>query len=267
VSKEEAESELTALSKKSPWLAFGGISAPDLGLFSMLGSTTTVEFPNEASLSENFPFLPPDLKPKEPANCNLGEPGCKLLPVTNEAEFGFGVNVGTSPPSLIAAQVHAGKGIEETANEDGLHGWSDEGALTPLRRYAEMLSGTDVPNADGSEWYFPERLTIDTGAVAEGNANPAQEVLGEHAIFGHELPTSLKILAIDSELDKFLGSGNTLEAAEILAEQSSIPKENLTLIDREETYAHNDPAGAEPAGEGIEGNIFFKELKTYLDDM
>jgi pimeloyl-ACP methyl ester carboxylesterase len=264
VSKEEAEAELTALSHKSPWLAFGGISAPDLGLFSMLGSTATVLSPEEASLTGNFPFLPEDLKPREPAGCKLGEPGCKVIPVTNEAQFGFDVNVGTSPPSLIAAQVHAGKGIEETAKEDGLRGWDGEGALTPLRRYAEMLSGTGLPYADGSEWYFPERLTIDTGAVAEGNANPAQEVLDEHAIFGHDLPTSLKILAIDTELDKFLGSGNTLQAAEVLAEQSGIPKENLTLIDEEESYAHNDPAGADPVSEGIEGNIFFKELKAYL---
>lgn len=45
------------------------------------------------------------------------------------------------------------------------------------------------------------------GPIAEGNANPAQEVLGEHAIHGHELPKSLKILAIDTELDRFLGSG------------------------------------------------------------
>ena len=65
-----------------------------------------------------------------------------------------------------------------------------------------MLAGTGIHRADGDEWYFPERLTIDTGAVAEGNDNPAQEVLGEHAIHGHELPTSLKILAISTELDK-----------------------------------------------------------------
>jgi pimeloyl-ACP methyl ester carboxylesterase len=265
VSKEEAEQELTTLAHKSPWLAFGGIPAPDLGLFSMLGSTATVLFGEEGSLTQSFPFLPEDLKPTEPAGCKLSEPGCKLVATTNEAEFGFGVNVGTSPPTLIAAQVHAGKGIEETAKEDGLHGWNGEGALTPLRRYAEMLSGTDLPYGDGSEWYFPERLTIDTGAVAEGNANPAQEVLDEHAIFGHSLPTSLKILAIDTELDKFLGAGNTLQAAEILAEQSGIPKENLTLINREETYSHNDPAGGDPVGEGVEGNIFFKELKAYLE--
>jgi pimeloyl-ACP methyl ester carboxylesterase len=265
VSKEEAEAELTALSHKSPWLAFGGIPAPDLGLFSMLGSTATVEFPEEASLTTNFPFLPEDLKPREPANCKLSEPGCKVIPVTNEAQFGFDVNVGTSPPSLVAAQVHAGKGIEETAKEDGLRGWDGEGALTPLKRYAEMLSGTDLPYGDGSEWYFPERLTIDTGAVDEGNANPAQEVLDEHAVFGHDLPTSLKILAIDSELDKVFGSGTSLQEAEILAEQSGIPKENLTLIEAENTYAHNDPAGADPVAEGIEGNVFFKELKAYLE--
>ena len=27
---------------------------------------------------------------------------------------------------------------------------------------------------DGTEWYFPQRLTDDTGAVDNGNANPAQ---------------------------------------------------------------------------------------------
>ena len=62
--------------------------------------------------------------------------------------------------------------------------------------------------ADGSEWYFPERLTIDTGAVGNGINNPAQAVLGEHAIHGTELPTSLHILAINSELDKLFGAAS-----------------------------------------------------------
>jgi hypothetical protein len=252
VTATAAEESLKKLSEKSPWLAFGGIPSPFLGLFSALGSGATVEFPEEASLAQSFPLLPPELDAKN----SKGE----VIPVTNEAEFGYGVNVGTSPPGLIAAQVHAGKGVEETAKEDGLHGWNGEGAITPLKRYAEMLAGTGL-NVDGSEWYFPERLTIDTGAVADGNPNPAQEVLGEHAIFGHELPKSLKILAIDTELDKFLGGGNTLEAAEILAAQSGIPSENLTLINEEETYSHNDPAGAYPTNE------FFNQLVPYLEGL
>lgn len=255
VSKEKAEEELTKLSKSgTPWLAFGGIGSPFLGLFSSLGAQSTVQAPEEASLAEDFSLLPADLKP-------TNEKG-ELIPVTNEAEFGFGVNVGSSPASLIAAQVHAGQGLEETAKEDGLTGWNGTGALSPIRRYAEMLAGSGINNADGDEWYFPERLTIDTGAVADGNDNPAQEVLGEHAIHGHELPKTLKILAINSELD---GPGfSTLTAAETLAEQSEIPAENLTLIDRGTEYAHNDPAAAEPEG-NIEGNAFYAGLVPFLE--
>jgi pimeloyl-ACP methyl ester carboxylesterase len=258
VSREKAEEELTKLSKAgSPWLAFGGIGSPFLGLFSSLGAMSTLQAPEEASLAEGFSLLPADLKPTN----GKGE----LIPVTNEAEFGFGVNVGSSPASLIAAQVHAGQGLEETAKEDGLTGWNGSGAISPLRRYAEMLAGSGISGADGDEWYFPERLTIDTGAVADGNDNPAQEVLGEHAIHGHELPKSLKILAINSELDKAVGPGfSTLTAAETLAEQSGIPAENLTLIDKETEYAHNDPAAAEPEG-NIEGNAFYSGLVPFLE--
>jgi pimeloyl-ACP methyl ester carboxylesterase len=257
VSKEKAEEELAKLSKNTPWLAFGGIGSPYLGLFSSLGAQSAVQAPEEASLAEGFPLLPSYLKP-------TNEKG-ELIPATNEAEFGFGVNVGTSPPSLVAAQVHAGAGLEETAKEDGLHGWNGTGAISPLRRYAEMLAGTDTKQADGDEWYFPERLTIDTGAVDEGNANPAQEVLDEHAIHGHELPTSLKILAISSELDKaFGGGGSVLTDAETLAAQSGIPAENVTLIDKESEYAHNDPVAGDPEG-NIEGNAFYASLVPYLE--
>ena len=255
VSAERAEEELAKLSKGSPWLAFGGIGSPYLGLFSALGAQSTVQAPEAASLAESFALLPSNLKPTNEKS--------ELIPVTNEAEFGYGVNVGTSPPSLIAAQVHAGAGLEAAAKEDGLVGWNGAGAISPLRRYAEMLAGTDTPKADGSEWYFPERLTIDTGAVAEGNANPAQEVLGEKAIHGHEIPASTKILAISSELDKAFG-GSVLTSAEVLAAQSGIPAENLTLIDRESEYAHNDPAAAEPGG-NIEGNAFYAGLVPFLE--
>jgi len=245
-SREKAEEELTRLSKKSPWLAFGGIEAPYLGLFSALGSTLTVTDPKGPAQLEKFPFLPPELR-------------STIQPVTNEAGFGFTVNVGTSPPSLLAGQIHGGKGVEPVAEADGLHGWNGEGALTPVQRYAQMLSGTGLLFADGTEWYFPERLTIDTGAIDEGNANPGQEVLGEHAIHGHELPKSLKIIAIDTELDKIFGGANTLEAAQILAAQSGIPAANLTLINEEHTYSHNDPAGAFP------NNEFFNQMVPFLD--
>jgi pimeloyl-ACP methyl ester carboxylesterase len=241
---------------ETPWLAFGGIAAPDLGLFSATGSTLTTVAPNEHSLLETFPFLPSDLK---------GPP--QDSPATNEAGFGFSVNYKTSPLALAAAQIHGGEGIDEVAEADGLHGWNGTGAITPVRRYAEMLAGTGLPEASGSEWYFPARLTLDTGAVNNGIATPSQEVLGLKTTMGTSLPKSLHILAIDSELDKLLGHGGTsLNEAEALAEQNGIASQNVKLIERLNEYSHNDPAGALPEEhEGVEGNVFLKELEPYLE--
>jgi pimeloyl-ACP methyl ester carboxylesterase len=248
VSAQKAEESLATLSKKTPWLAFGGIPAPLLGLFGVVGSGLTIADPKAPSLLEGWPLLPPSLQAKN----EKGEP----VPVTNEAGFGYGVNVGTSPPNLLAAQVHAGAGIQE----EGLGepwGWNGAGAITPIQRYAQMLSGAGLKGTDGSEWYFPERLTIDTGAVGDGNANPAQEVLDVHSTMGSDLPKNLKMLAIDTEL----GKEGVLKATEILAEQSGIPHENLTLINEEHTYAHNDPAGGYP------DNELFSHLVPFLEGL
>ena len=46
--------------------------------------------------------------------------------------------------------------------------------------------------------------------------------------------------------------------AQQLAKQSHIPKRNLVLINRQSTYAHNDPAGAFP------NNVFFDHLVPFL---
>jgi pimeloyl-ACP methyl ester carboxylesterase len=250
ITKEEAEKSLAQLDEpgETPWLAFGGIPAPDLGLFSATSSALTLIEPNGPSLLEKFPFLPSDLRGP-------------ITPVTNEAGFGFGVNVGTSPTSLAAAQVHAGSGVEPVAEADGLHGWNGSGALTPIRRYAEMLAGAGLKES-GSEWYFPARLTLDTRAVGNGLANPAQEVLGLRSTEGEHLPKSLRMLAIDSELDSVFGTGTVLDEAVALATQSGIPSSNLTLIEVKSSYAHNDPAGATP---GI--NEFFKHLAGFLEEI
>jgi pimeloyl-ACP methyl ester carboxylesterase len=250
-SAQEAEEALAKLSQKTPWLAFGGIPAPYLGLFSMTGSALASLAGGEPSLAQKWPLLPSFLKPRNPKG--------EEVPATNEATFGYGVNVGTSPPNLAAAQVHAGSGLIETAPGQPW-AWNPAGAITPVQRYAQMLSGAGVTGADGSEWYYPERLTIDSAGVGNGIMNPAQSVLGENAIHGSELPTSLHILAINSELDTLFGEGfNTLKFAEELAEQSKIPSENVTLVDVRSTYAHNDTNGAFPSNELVDHLVPFLE--------
>ena len=235
VSPEQAAQALRNLQNGTPWLAFGGIPAPFLGLFSATGSTEAVVDPDGPSLAQSFPLLPAELKPPVPA--------------TNEAQFGFGVDTETSPPSLVAAQVHAGR----LAAGGDPRGWDRAGEITPIQRYASMLSGTGLAGVDGSAWYHPLRLTIDAGAVGNGNANPAQAVLNVKSTHGDDLGRHLPIYAFGAAL----GGQRVLDAASLLARQSGIPASELTLVNRATTYAHNDPNAASPRNDFLDNLLPF----------
>jgi hypothetical protein len=239
-SAQQATKELQSLDapRASPWLAFGGIPAPFAGVFNATGSVEALIDPNGPSLGQTSGVLPPALVP--------------AVRVTNLAQYGYALNVGTSPRSLLAAQAHLGQGI---ATAGPIHGWDGAGALTPIERFATMFSGMAMKNVDGTEWYFPQRLTDDAGAVDNGDPNSAQGVLDVDATMGHDLPRGLMIYAFGARL----GGAAVLEDARILAQQSHIPMSNLTLVNRQSTYAHNDPAGAYPH------NVFFAHLVPFLE--
>ncbi|MEK6252189.1 MAG: alpha/beta hydrolase [Actinomycetota bacterium] len=239
VTPQQATQSLQSLQTSSPWLSFGGIPSPFLGLFSATGSCGTVYDPNGPSLGYSFPLLPANLKPPLPAG---------VVP-TNEAQFGYAVSVPSSPPNLIAAQVHAGH-IAASGNP---RGWERAGAITPIQRYAAMLCGKGLAGLDGSAWYHPMRLTIDSGAVADGNANPAQSILNVKAIHGDDLGKHTPIYAFGAAL----GGEGVLATARILAQQSGIPDSKLTLINRQNTYSHNDPSAASPNNEFLDNLIPF----------
>jgi pimeloyl-ACP methyl ester carboxylesterase len=234
VSAPAAHKELATLATSTPWLAFSGVPAPVLGLFSAVGSTAALVAPNALSSSQTFSLTPSVLKPPVPA--------------TNLATFGFDTDVKTSK-LVFAAQAHVGQ-LNTSVSPAG---WSSAGAITPINRWAAMLAGAGMSNVDGSEWYFPQRLTDDTGAVDQGNANPAQKVLGVDATMGHKLPRSLRIYA-------FGAFGGTLitKGAAALARQNRIPRSQVLLVSRHGSYAHNDPAAAFPH------NVFFNNLMTFL---
>jgi hypothetical protein len=229
-----ARSALQTLAHSTPWLAFSGVPAPELGLFSAVGSTAALIAPNQTSLTQSFPLTPASLKPPVAA--------------TNLATFGYDTDAKTSK-LVFAVQAHLGQLNPRVSPA----GWSRAGAITPITRYAAMLSGAGLMNVDGAEWYFPQRLTDDTAAVDQGNANPAQRVLGLRATMGHRLPRSLRIYAFGA-----YGGAEVTGAAAALARQSRIPRSHLLLVNRHGTYAHNDPAAAYPH------NAFFTNLIRFL---
>jgi pimeloyl-ACP methyl ester carboxylesterase len=236
VTADQAKASLQSLQNGSPWLSFGGIGAPYAGLFNATGAIGSIIDPNSPSVGQQFSLLPPNLKPP--------------VPVTNLAQYGYALDVKTSPSSLRAAQAHLG----QLAASGNPRGWDSTGALTPIRRYAEMFGGWGLKGLDGTAWYHPQRLTTDAGAVGNGNANPAQKVLNVHSTMGHKLPRNLLIYAFGAAL----GGPNVPAAAKALAKQSHIPARNVTGLNRQSTYAHNDPAGASPK------NDFLSRLVPFL---
>jgi pimeloyl-ACP methyl ester carboxylesterase len=240
-SASDAQAALQNLDEQStsPWLTFGQFPAPYAGLFNDTGALGVLQDPNAPSIGQKFSLLPADLKPS--------------VRVTNEGQYGYALNYKTSPASLLAAQGHLGAGISShTIN--GAHTWNSAGALTPITRFATMFGAPEELNAAGTEWYFPQRLTDDTGAIGNGIANPAQKVLDVHSTMGRKLPHALRMLAFGTAL----GKAAVPATARALAKQSGIPASHVTTFDYQKTYSHNDPAGAYPK------NAFFTALVKFL---
>ena len=236
VTADAARQSLADLRNSSPWLAFGGIPAPFTGLFNIVGSGLAERQPNAPSLLHDWPGVPDNLRPPVLA--------------TNLGSYGYALDSESSPPTLRAAQAHLG----HLAASGDPRGWDQAGELTPIKRFADMFYGRGFKGLDGTAWYHPRRLTIDGGAVAAGNPNDAQSVLGVKAIHGKDLPRKLRIYAFGAAL----GGQRVLDAATALAQQSAIPSNRLTLVNRASTYAHNDPNSAYPR------NDFVRYLLPFL---
>ncbi len=157
--------------------------------------------PDSPSLAQASGLLPAGLVPP--------------VPVTNAGRYGYALDTETSP----ARWPRRSRTSATSASSGDPRGWDDAGELTPLRRMAEAFAGRGLPGLDGTAWYHPLRLTIDAGAVAAGNANPAQKVLDVHATHGDDLPRSLRIYAFAAAL----GGTRVLDAAKTLAKQSHLP--------------------------------------------
>ena len=235
-SEADAQTRLNNLNAGTPWLSFGGIPAPLAGLFNVVGSTGVHLDPTGVGKLQTWSALPANLKPPVVA--------------TNEGGYGYALDTETSPPSLAAAQAHLG----HLAATGDPRPWDEAGELTPIQRFADMFSGTGLLGLDGTAWYHPLRLSIDAGAVGNGVANPAQNVLDVEATHGADLPRKLRMLAFGAAL----GGQRVLDSTRALATQSNIPRKRLSLINRADTYAHNDPNSAYPK------NAFVSKLVPFL---
>jgi pimeloyl-ACP methyl ester carboxylesterase len=236
---EQAAQALQNLQTSSPLLVFGGIPSPFTGLFNIVGAGLAKLAPDAPSLLQDWPLLPSFLNAP--------------VKVTNEAGYGFALDTESSPPNLAAVQMHAGR----LAAGGDPRGWDRAGELSPIQRVADMFFGTGLPGLDGTAWFHPLRLTIDAGAVGGGIANPAQDVLGVRSTHGRDLG-HLSVYAFGAAL----GGQRVVDAGRLLAAQSGIRQQRVTLVNASAAYAHIDPLSAYPENDFVDNLLpFLKHTK------
>jgi pimeloyl-ACP methyl ester carboxylesterase len=232
---EDAQASLDKLNQpdQSPFLDLLGLGVPwAAGVFNAVGSTAAREAPDELSVFDGYPLLPGSLKPPVPA--------------TNAGGYGYGLDADTSPASLALVHVHIG----HLADAGDPRGWTN-GELGTVERTAQVFSG--IPGMDGTAWYHPRRLSLDSGAINNGIDNPAQAVLGDHATHGDDVHVPIYAFATS------LGNTRVIDAAKQLAKQSHVAKRDVVTVNKAATYAHIDPISATPSK-----NAFLKSVVKFL---
>ena len=142
-----------------PWLAFGGITAPYAGLFSATGSAAALLDPTHRRSGRRRACCRPtsSLRSRSPISASTATPS---TPPPHRRRL-----AGRPGPSRDRPGRRRARPRLERRRGPHPH--------RPLRHHVLRLPAST--NVDGTEWYFPQRLTDDTGAVDNGNANPAQK--------------------------------------------------------------------------------------------
>jgi pimeloyl-ACP methyl ester carboxylesterase len=208
---------LAALKTGDPFVDLLGLGIPwAAGAFAEVASLYAEKKPSEPAVLQQYPLIPPDLRPPVPA--------------TNEAALGYAFDASTSPAALALIQVHAG----QLAASGNPRPWQ-AGELTPLPR---LEAGFTSEPGNAVEWYFPQKLTLDVDGANKLSRNPTTKLLGlrEYDLAGVDIP----LYAFETNLTH----GRVLRGARRFAAASKVPSTKLVA---DHGASHLDPLFAAPA--------------------
>jgi hypothetical protein len=226
---KRAKRELADIRSGKVFLDLLGIGIPEIaGVFAQAGALWAIERPDEPSVLQSYPALPDVFKPS--------------VRVTNEAQFGYAFDEGTSPAALKLIHAHLGR----LADSGEPRGWVDS-ELTPIKRLSRTFAAND-PNA--TEWYYPRRLLLDIDAASSLRMTPAARYLGLRLRHGADIDVPL--YAFSTALTR----GAVARGARRLVRRSRIG--TARVVD-DRTTAHLDPLVAAPGR-----NRFLKTVVPFL---
>ena len=213
----QAKERLAEIEAGSPWLDLLGAGVPwAAGILLGVGGSYAVEAPDARSPVQDFTLLPAAFKPP--------------FPVTNAALLAYGFDRDTSPAALRLLHINGGS----LATSGDVRGWVD-GGVTPVARVARFAARTPV---NGTEWFFPRKLTLDVDAASPLRRTKAARFLGLR--LEHAKRIKLPLYAFQTDLT----GGGVLRGARKLKAMSRITK--ATLVDGAPEQSHLDPLLAAP---------------------
>ncbi|MGI9556460.1 MAG: alpha/beta hydrolase [Solirubrobacterales bacterium] len=229
----EAKAALAELEAGSPFTDLLGIGLPwSAGIFAELGALYAKADPKGRSSLQDSPLLPPAFKPP--------------VDVTNRALLGYAFDKTTSPEGLALIQVRAGRLQDSGDPRD----WKD-GEVTPLRRLRNLFAQEPV---NAVEWYFPQRLSIDSSGANAMRRNEVTDYLGLRLF--HSRKVDVPLYAIQTDLT----DGGVLRGARAFIKRTKTGPKEATLIDSSGNKSHLDPLTA-----SRKKNDLVKTLPGFLD--
>jgi hypothetical protein len=208
-----------------------GAGIPEIGpIFSELAALYGRTQPDQPSALQANPLI---------AVAGLAPP----YAVTNESFLGYLFDDTYSPLGL-SLQIRAGD-FADPQNPGG--DWVS-GENTPIEDFAKAFS-REPGNA--TEWYYPNRMILDTSAANALEPTPASDLLGLRLF--HTSQVDIPLYAFQTNLT----DGGVLEGANTLIDRSKIEK--MKLVDASATTNHLDPVLA-PAVT----NRFTKTVEPFL---
>jgi hypothetical protein len=121
---------------------------------------------------------------------------------------------------------------------------------TPIQNVADVFAESPL---GGVDWYFPQRLSIDSEAASDLQQTPAATFLGLHIT--HLKQVDVPLYAFETSLG---GTDNAVaDGAMAFKNASHIP--SVTIVNRTSTYSHLDPLLAAPSH-----NAFWQTVVPWL---
>ncbi|MGK2956583.1 MAG: hypothetical protein ACSLFI_13065 [Solirubrobacterales bacterium] len=231
----QAKEAMANMDENGPFSDLLGLNIPETaGLFAGVGGQFAKRAPTEpATLLQNYPFLPGDLKPPFPA--------------TNQALFGFDFDRDTSPDNLSSLHVNAGELAPE--NPGGTADWVD-GGITTIKTLRDTFSQQPVNAVD---WFFPTRITIDANGADQMKQNDVARYLGLRLKHTGKVNLPFYVVQTDDT------DGDVLKGARNWIKRTKTPKSQTKLVNADPQMSHLDPLLATPSK-----NVYIKTVTPFL---